>query len=127
MIKILISIFHVSVLVLIVISLWPGSLMGYLFYRDWSHQPDIISNPFGTTINHLIYYFYVSLLGFFVYLKNINFKKLLFILLFLSLILELFHLIIPNRSFQIADLIANVLGVIVAYCLIKIYLLIKKP
>ena len=32
-------------------------------------------------------------------------------LYFLSLILELFHIIIPNRSFQLADLAANILGV----------------
>ena len=127
MIRILVSIFHISILFLIVISLWPGSLLGYLFYGDWGQQPDLIQNPFGTTINHILYYLYVSLLGFFVYSKTENFKKLVYGLFFLSVILELLHYIIPNRSFQLGDLIGNILGVIVAYFIIKIYLFFNKP
>tara|TARA_B100000949_G_scaffold38169_1_gene32221 strand:- start:209 stop:592 length:384 start_codon:yes stop_codon:yes gene_type:complete len=122
-IKFLKSIFHISVLFLIIISLYPGSLLGYLLYGDWSQQPNIIENPFGTTINHFIYYVYVSLLGFFLYLKNQNFKKLLYGLFFLSVILEGLHFMIPNRSFQLGDLIGNILGVLVAYFVVKIYLL----
>ena len=120
------SIFHVSILFLIIISAWPGSLLGFLFYGDFGHEPDLIKNPFGTTINHLIYYTYVSLLGFFLYQKSKNFKKVVFALFFLSFFLELLHMIIPNRSFQAEDLIANILGVTVAYSLVKIYLYFNK-
>ncbi len=119
-------IFNFSVLFLIIISLWPGSLLGFLFYGDWGQQPNLVENPIGTTINHFIYYIYLSLLGFFVYLKNENFKKLVYGLFFLSIILELLHLIIPNRSFELADLAANIFGVMVAYSVIKIYLFINK-
>ena len=124
--KVLKSIFHISVLFLIVISLWPGSLIGYLLYNDWTQQPNLIENPFGTAINHFIFYVYISLLGFFVYIKNQNFKKLVYGLFFLSVTLELFHYLIPNRSFQVGDLIGNILGVTVAYFVIKIYLFISK-
>jgi len=127
MTKILKSIFHFSVLFLIIISLWPGSLLGFLFYGDWGQQPDLIENPFGTTINHFIYYVYASLLGFFLYRENENFKKLVSGLFFLSITLELFHFIIPNRSFQLGDLIGNIFGVMVAYFVIKIYLFFDKP
>ena len=123
--KVLKSIFHISVLFLIIISLWPGSLLGFLLYGDWGSQPDLIKNPFGTTINHFICYTYVSLLGFFLYLKNQNFQKLVYGLFFLSVILEGFHFIIPNRSFQWGDLIGNILGVLVAYFVVKTYLLFK--
>ena len=126
MTKILKSIFHFSVLFLIIISLWPGSLLGFLFYGDWGQQPDLIKNPFGTTINHFIYYAYASLLGFFLYRENENFKKLVHGLFFLSITLELFHFIIPNRSFQLEDLIGNIFGVMVAYFVIKIYLFFNK-
>ena len=126
MIWILKYIFHFSVLFLIVISLWPGSLLGFLFYGDWEQQPNLVENPFGTTINHFIYYIYLSLLGFFIYLKNENFKKLVYGLFFLSITLELLHFIIPNRSFQLADLLGNIFGVMVAYLVIKIYLFINK-
>jgi len=125
-IKFLKFIFNVSVLFLIVISLFPGSLLGYLLYGDWGSQPDIIKNPFGTSINHFIYYIYVSLLGFFLYFKNDNFNKLVFGMFFLSIILESLHFIIPNRSFQLMDLIANILGVAVAYFSLTIYLFIRK-
>ena len=126
MIKLLKFIFHISTLFLIIISLYPGSLLGYLLYGDLSQQPDVIKNPFGTTINHFIYYVYVSLLGFFLYLKNQSFQKLVYGLFILSVILEVLHFIIPNRSFQLGDLIANILGVLVAFFVVKIYLLFRS-
>jgi len=70
MIKIFKFIFLISVLFLIIVSAWPGSLLGFLLYGNWQLQPNVIENPYGTTINHFISYFYVSLLGFFLYLKN---------------------------------------------------------
>ena len=126
MTKILKSIFHFSVLFLIIISLWPGSLLGFLFYDDWGRQPDLIDNPFGTTINHFISYIYVSLLGFFLHLRQHNFNKIFYAMFFLSTILEFLQFIVPNRSFQIGDLIGNILGVLVAYFIVKIYLLFNK-
>ena len=126
MTKFLKYIFNISVLFLIIISLSPGSLLGYLFYGDWGRQPNLVDNPFGTTINHFIYYFYVSLLGFFIYLRSEKFKQLVYGLLFLSIILEALQIIIPNRSFQIYDVFGNIFGVIVAYFIVKIYLLFSK-
>ena len=122
MIKFLKFIFHTSILFLIVLSLFPGSLLGLLFYGDIGQQPNLIENPFGTAINHFIFYVYVSLLGFFLYLRNKNFQKLVYGLFFLSIILEVFHFLVPNRAFQLSDLIGNILGVLVAYFLVKIYL-----
>ena len=126
MVKFLKFIFHISVLFLIIISLYPGSLLGYFLYSDFGQQPNLIKNPFGTTINHFISYVYISLLGLFLYLREENFKRVFYNLLFLSIILELLHFIIPNRSFELGDLIANILGVIVAYSVVKIYLYFNK-
>ena len=119
-------IFHTSIIFLIVISLFPCSLFGLLVYQDLGRQADFIRNPFGTSINHFIYYFYVSILGLFLYLKHNNFNKLVFILFFLSIILEALHLLVPNRTFQLTDLGSNFLGVLVAYFLVKVYLNFKK-
>ena len=119
-------IFNTLVLFLIIISLTPGSLIGYLIYGDWGLQPNLIENPFGTTINHFIYYFCVSLLGFFFHSRDENFKKLVYVMFFLAVILEVLHFIIPNRSFQIGDLFGNILGVMVAYFIVKIYLFFNK-
>ena len=126
MVKFLKFIFHISGLFLIIISLYPGSLLGYFLYSDFGQQPNLIKNPSGTTINHFISYVYISLLGLFLYLRNENFKRVFYGLLLLSIILELFHFIIPNRSFQLGDLIANILGVIVAYSVVKIYLYFNR-
>ena len=126
MAKFLKFIFHISILFLIIISLYPGSLLGYFLYSDFGQQPNLIKNPFGTTINHFISYVYISLLGLFLYLREKNFKRVFYNLLFLSIILELLHFIIPNRSFELGDLIANILGVIVAYSVVKIYLYFNK-
>ena len=127
MIKLLKFIFHISVLFLIIISLYPGSLFGYFFYGDLYKQPNIIANPFGTAINHFICYICISFLGFFLYLRNKNFQNLFYGLLFLSIFLEVLQFVIPIRTFQWSDLFGNVLGVLVAYFLVKIYQLYIKP
>ena len=119
-------IFYTSLAFLIIISFYPGSLIGYFLYGDLSRQPELVNNPFGNTINHFICYIYISLIGFFIYHQTKYFYKIFYTLIFLSIILELAHLIIPKRSFQIEDLLANILGVIAAYCAIKIYLIFSK-
>ena len=128
MIKVLKLIFHISVLSLIVLSLYPGSIIGFLLYGDFGLQPNLIKNPFGTSINHFFSYFCVSIFGLLLYsnLKKEKFQKFALGLLFLSAILEILQHIVPNRSFEWVDLIFNILGVLVAYILLKIYLLIKK-
>jgi hypothetical protein len=119
-------IFYISVLFLVFISLFPGSIIGYFFYGDIEKQPILIKNSFGSSINHFICYLYVSLLGFFLHLRNPKFKKVVQYLLLLSVILELLHLVVPHRLFEITDLFGNILGVLVAYSAVKIYLLIIK-
>ena len=118
--------FKVLLLFLIIISLYPGSLLGFFLYGDLGKQPDIIENPFGTTINHFVCYIFLSLLGFFIYIKSKNFIKLVYLMVFLSIMLEVLHLVVPKRSFQLEDLLANILGVMVAYFVVKIYLVFNK-
>ena len=114
-------IFYTSILLLIIVSLFPGSLLGFFLYNDLGRQPDLIKNSFGTVINHFIAYFYVSMLGLCIFLRNNNFKNLVYGLFFLSIILEVAHFIVPNRSFEIYDISANFAGVLVAYFLVKTY------
>ncbi len=111
---------------LLILYLLPGSLIGYLFYGDFSRQPDIIPNPLGTSINHTIAFFYLSILGLISYMRGTTFKQTLIFLVVVSLILELSHLIIPNRSFQYSDLFANLLGTLLAIVIIFLYKRLKN-
>ena len=58
MIKFLSTIFKISVLLLIVLSIWPGSLLGYLFYRDWSQEVALAPNSSLITFNHFFALFF---------------------------------------------------------------------
>ena len=124
--------FYISLILLVIISLFPGSLMGLLIFGDIGRQPSLVDNPIyqvispryyelGSIINHFVYFFYISMLGFFLYLKNHNFQKLVYVLFFLSIILEVIQSIIPNRVFEIYDISANFFGVLFAYLIVKIY------
>ena len=114
-------IFYASILLLIIISLFPGSLLGFFLYNDLGKQPNLVENPFGTAINHFISYFYVSMLGLCIFLRNNNFQKLVYGLFFLSIILEVVQIVVPNRAFEIYDISANLIGVLFAYLTVKIY------
>ncbi len=113
--------FYFSFIFLLILYLFPGSLIGYFLYGNLGKQPDFISNPIGTSINHLIFFFFLSILGFI--FRN-NQKKLInsFSFLFLiSIILELLHYFIPNRAFELNDLYANSLGVMLAFLMFKFF------
>ena len=125
-IRIVRYLYNFSLVCLLILYLFPGSLIGYLFYGDFSRQPDIIPNPLGTSINHTIAFFYLSILGLISYMRGTSFKQTLIFLVVVSLILELSHLIIPNRSFQYSDLFANLLGTLLAIVIIFLYKRLKN-
>ena len=113
--------FYFSFIILLIVYLFPGSLIGYLLYGNLGQQPDFISNPIGTSINHLVFFFYLSILAF---IDQRNRKKFInsFSFLFLiSIILELLHHFIPNRAFELNDLYANSLGVMLAFLIFKCF------
>jgi len=106
-------VYYFSLLVLFILYLFPGSLIGYFLYGNLGQQPNFIINPIGTSINHLIFFSYITILVIIVRLRIKNiFTNYLFIL-FISCILETFHLIVPNRAFELYDLIANFSGVVI--------------
>ena len=113
--------YYFSLVGLLFIYLFPGSILGYFLYGDLKQQPHVISNPFGTSINHFIAFFYLSFIGLISYLKDLKFKFIIFFLITISIALEFSHLFIPVRSFQTADLIGNLLGTFLAIAIILIY------
>ena len=114
-------IFYISITLLLILYLFPGSIIGYFLYKDLSVQPNIIVNPIGTSINHLICFFYLSTMGLFSFFKDAQFKKVFIFLFLLAGILEILHFIVPKRSFELVDLIANIAGVLLVYSLAIIY------
>lgn len=118
--------FHTLVLLLIIVSLYPGSIFGYIFYGDINKQPHILSDVSSISLSHFCTYLFISFLGFYSYSLDKRFKFIFLYLLLLSLLLELLHLVIPQRAFEISDLIGNILGVLSAFMLILFFKFLKK-
>ena len=118
--------FHILTLILIIFSLYPGSIMGFLIYGNLSYQPQITADFLYISSNHLYVYFFISLVGFISYLRDKQFKIVIIYLFSLSIVLETSHLIIAARSFQISDLTGNILGVLIAYIIVILYKLWRK-
>ena len=113
---------------LIFLYLFPGSLLGYIIYNDISTQPQITLN-FIISSNHFYAFVLIAFVGFLTFIKLEQNKYLIIYLISLSIILELFHLIISARSFQWSDLFGNLLGVIIVILInhfIKKYEFFKK-
>ena len=120
-IRIVRYLYNFSLAGLLILYLFPGSLIGYFLYGDLGKQPDMIPNPMGTSINHTLAFFYLTTVGLISYLNQTSFKKILIFLITLSLFLELSHLFIPNRSFESLDLLGNLLGTFLAIVIIFLY------
>ena len=118
--------YYFSLIALFILYLFPGSLIGYLFYGDFGTQPDLIPNPIGTSINHALAFLYLSMLGLISYMKLKSFIQTNIFLISLSIILELTHYFIPNRSFEFLDLFANLFGTLIAIFIIVFYKKYKK-
>ena len=117
-------IFHICNTGLIFLYLYPGSIMGWLIYRDFQKQPQITTD-FLVSSNHVYAFIILSLLG--VISSNINKIGILFKYLFLiSIVLELCHTLIPIRSFQYSDLFGNFLGVLLIFILFNVYKFLKN-
>ena len=105
-------IFYFLNISLITLYLFPGSLIGWIIYDNKKIQPQITSD-FIVSSNHFYIFILISIIGFLTFKNQKQFKNLIIYLVLLSLILEFFHLFIPERSFQLSDLCGNFLGVVV--------------
>ncbi len=114
--------------ILIFLYLFPGSFLGIILYNDKKIQPQITPD-FLISSNHFYVFALISIIGFLSFIKTRQTRNLISYLILLSIILEIFHIVIPERSFQWKDLFGNLLGVIVVIFfnnLINKYGLFKK-
>ena len=105
-------IFYSTNFFLIFLYLFPGSLFGWLIYGDKRIQPQITPD-FLISTNHFYVFIFITILGFLAFRKKNQITILIIYLILLSVILEIFHLFIPERSFQWSDLFGNLLGVVI--------------
>ena len=113
------TLFHVSNIGLIVLYIFPGSILGWLFYGDFQKQPQVTPN-FYVSSNHVYAFMILSFLGYISFEK----QKLIFLFIYLfviSIFLEILHTIIPNRGFEFSDLFGNIIGVLIVYFFYQTY------
>ena len=108
------TVFHVSNIGLIFTYLYPGSIFGWLFYGDIQKQPQLTKDFIIFSSNHVYGFMALSLLGLISYYKD-KVKTLFLYLIFISIFLEICHILIPQRSFEFQDLFGNFLGVILIF------------
>jgi VanZ family protein len=111
--------FYSSNIILIILYLFPGSIFGCFLYNDCNIQPQI-TRDFIISSNHFYAFILLTSLG---VLSFHNTKKVNFLIAYLfllSIILELFHIIIPVREFELSDLFGNIAGVILAVFIYKV-------
>ena len=112
-------IFHILNIIIIFIYVYPGSIIGFVYYRDFGKQPVITTDFISLSSNHVYAFALLSILGFINYYKS--HKYLIVSYLFIvSIILEGLHLLIPNRGFQFSDLFGNMVGVLLSLLIINL-------
>ena len=120
--------FHISNILLIIIYLFPGSIFGCFIYNDCGIQPQLTRDFASDTIssNHFFAFAITSLLGFIAHSKKQTLIKIIAYLFFISFFLELAHLLIPERGFEIKDLTGNIVGVVISLIIFLIFKFRKK-
>mgnify|MGYP005998958015 FL=1 len=103
-------IFYLSNFILLVLYLYPGSFIGCFLFNNCQYDPQITLDYLVST-NHLYAFGLLSIIGLLTYKNSNKLNFLNLYLILLSIILEILHIFIPVRSFELSDLFGNLLGV----------------
>ena len=109
--------FYLSNVVLFIFYLYPGSILGYFLYGNIKIQPQL-TRDFLVSSNHVYVFFIISLIGLVAFKHKL--KNIIIYLLFISVALEVCHLFIPERGFEIGDLFGNIIGVLISILILQI-------
>ena len=112
--------FNIINTIFIVLYVYPGSILGFLIYGEFHKQPQITQDFLSISSNHVYAFLLLSSVGLIAYYES-NKILILNYLILISIILEILHLLIPNRSFQYGDLFGNVVGVLMSILLFSIF------
>ena len=104
--------FYLINLTLIILYLFPGSLLGCIFLDNCKVQPQITSD-FIISTNHFYAFSFITVFGYLTYFKSKKLTLVIYYLIFIAIVLEVLHIVIPERSFEFTDLSGNILGVLI--------------
>jgi|TARA_A100001234_G_scaffold171336_1_gene152696 hypothetical protein len=104
--------FYLINLTLIILYLFPGSLLGCIFLNNCKVQPQITSD-FIISTNHFYAFSFITVFGYLTYFKSKKLTLVIYYLIFIAIVLEVLHIVIPERSFEFTDLFGNILGVLI--------------
>ena len=123
------SIFYLINTIFAIFYLFPGSILGYLLYKNFNKQPQLTDDfnflLFNFSSNHVFAFLILSFFGFLLFYEKKN-KIILTYFFSISIFYELLHIYIPNRSFQISDLYGNILGILISLILFLFFSYVKK-
>jgi len=111
--------FYSANFILIIFYLFPGSILGCFFYDNCFRQLQI-TRDFIISSNHFYAFIVLTTLGVFKHIRSKKIDFLFLYLILLSVILELLHLVIPNRGFELSDLFGNIAGIIFVIIIYKV-------
>ena len=109
--------FYLSNIVLFIFYLYPGSIFGCFIYSDCKIQPQL-TRDFLVSSNHVYVFFIISILGLIAFKHKL--KNIFIYLIGISIVLEILHLIIPERAFELSDLFGNIVGIFISFLVFKI-------
>ena len=112
--------FNIINTITIILYVYPGSILGFLIYGEFHKQPQITQDFLSISSNHVYAFLLLSSVGLIAYYES-NKILILNYLILSSIILEVLHLLIPNRSFQYGDLFGNIAGVLMSILLFTIF------
>ena len=120
--------FYLFNLILFLLYLFPGSLLGCIFFDDCKVQPQI-TKDYIISSNHFYIFGLITFLGYLTYFHSKKLRIIIIYLISIAIVLEVLHFTIPERSFQFPDLFGNLAGilfVIIINTIIKNYEIFKK-
>ena len=112
--------FYFWLLFIFLVSIYPGNLINLVLIGDPT------THPGGDKVSHFLTYFVLGVLFNLSYKKNSFFKVMIGFLIFFSIIMELLHMIIPNRFYENFDLLMNFLGLVVGIYIMNINQLFSR-
>ena len=112
--------FYLWLSFIFLVSVYPGNLINLVLIGDPTTYPG------GDKVSHFLTYFVLGVLFNLSFKKNTFFKIMTGFLILFSIIMELLHMVIPNRFYENFDLLMNFLGLVIGIYIININQLFSR-